>query len=59
MEPTNDPIQKPANTEAGKKTRLSAGRLAVAIIAIVGGLAFLLYLLILIWAASGGPMFPR
>lgn len=58
MEPSNDPIQAPANTEAGKKTRRNAGRIAVAIIAMVGGLAFVLYLSILIWASLGGPMFP-
>jgi len=59
MKPTEDPIQKPANTESGRKTRLNAGRLGVATIAIVGGLSFLIYLSIIIWAALGGPMLPR
>ena len=59
IKPIEDPLQKPANTESGRKTRLNAGRLGVAIIAIVGGLAFLIYLSIIIWAALGGPMLPR
>ncbi|KQV81869.1 hypothetical protein [Rhizobium sp. Root1220] len=57
MKQSEDPIQAQANTAEGKKNSLKAGRVGIALIAIVGGVAFLLYLLIVLSGVLDLPLF--
>jgi hypothetical protein len=53
----DDPIDAPATTAERKRTKRKAGRGAIALIVMFGGVGFLLYLLILLSGVLHLPLF--
>ncbi|TCU31003.1 hypothetical protein EV130_101578 [Rhizobium azibense] len=49
-----DPVQRPSSSSAGKRTRLNAGRIAVALIGTIGVVAFILYVTIVLYGLVKG-----
>jgi hypothetical protein len=52
--PDKDPVQRPASSSAGKRTRLNAGRIALILIGTVGVAAFILYATIVLYGLVKG-----